>query len=230
MRVMERAVAKAVNGRPLTEYLIPRGGWPKLARRLANGPIAVGYLGGSLTMMKQGWRPLFHAWLNRQYPRDVPHRELHVGRGGVGSASGVFFVQDEICGHGPDLVFVEYAINDSYDFLTPPAVRREAVEGIVRNIRARHGDCDLCFVYMHHILRTEAIDQAIEDHEAVAAHYGLPSIRVGQFLRDLVASGAWSFRGEEGRPELLRDECHPVAAGNQLFIRTGEALYCIGKK
>jgi len=222
---MDSVLLKPVNGKTPSEYLAPREGWPKLVGRLANGPVTVGYLGGSLTMMKQGWRPLFHAWLNQRYPRETPHRELHVGRGGVGSASGAFFVQNEICGHAPDLVFVEYAINDSYDFLTPPAVRREAVEGIVRSVRMRHPDSELCFVYMHHILRTEAIDRAIEDHEAVAAHYGLPSIRVGQFLRDLVEGGEWSFRGEDSRPELLRDECHPVAAGNRLIADLMSAAF-----
>ena len=42
---------------------------------------------------------MFHAWLNQSHPRNEPHRQLHVGRGGVGSASGAFFVHDEICGH-----------------------------------------------------------------------------------------------------------------------------------
>ena len=113
----------------------------------------VGYLGGSLKMMKEGWRPMFHAWLNQSHPRNEPHRQLHVGRGGVGSASGAFFVHDEICGHDPDLVFVEYAINDSFDFITPPALRMAAIEGIVRSIKTRHPACDICFVYMHHTLR-----------------------------------------------------------------------------
>ena len=196
-------------------YLRVREGLPEVGRKLAKGPICVGYLGGSLTMMKEGWRPLFHTWLNTRFPNDRAHRALHVGRGGVGSVSGAFFVQDEICGHDPDVVFVEYAINDSYDFLTPPALRRPAIEGIVRSIRLCHPTAEICLVYMHHVLRGEEIRAAVEDYESLADHYGLPSIHVGRFLLDRVEEGAWSFRGEGGLPALLRDECHPLPEGNR---------------
>ena len=162
---------------------------------------------------------MFHAWLNKAHRRTVPHRELHVGRGGVGSASGAFFVQDEICGHDPDLVFVEYAINDSFDFITPPALRMAAIEGIVRSIKTRHPACDICFVYMHHVLRGAEIGRVVEDYESIAAHYGIPSIHVGRYLTDLVSRGEWSFGAETAAPALLRDTCHPLPAGNKLITR-----------
>lgn len=200
-------------------YLTTRGALPNFARKLATGSVTVGYLGGSLTMMKEGWRPMFHAWLNHTHPWSQPHRQLHVGRGGVGSASGAFFLADEICGHDPDLVFVEYAINDSYDFLTPPALRMEFIEGIVRSIKTRHPSCDICFVYMHHILRAREIAAVVDDYERVAAHYGIPSIHAGRYFVDLVARGEWSFRGESPAPVLLRDECHPLPPGNELLAR-----------
>jgi lysophospholipase L1-like esterase len=200
-------------------YLTTRGGLPNFARKLATGSVTVGYLGGSLTMMKEGWRPMFHAWLNKAHPRAKPHRQLHVGRGGVGSASGAFFLDQEICGHDPDLVFIEYAINDSYDFLTPPALRLEFIEGIVRSIKARHPACDICFVYMHHILRGPEIARVVDDYERIAEHYGIPSIHAGRYLVDLVARGEWSFRGETSATALLRDECHPLPAGNELLAR-----------
>lgn len=200
-------------------YLTTRGGLPNFARKLAAGPVTVGYLGGSLTMMKEGWRPIFHAWLNKAHPRAKSHRQLHVGRGGVGSASGAFFLDQEICGHDPDLVFVEYAINDSYDFLTPPALRLAFIEGIVRSIKTRHPACDICFVYMHHILRGSEIASVVDDYERIAEHYGIPSIHAGRCLNDLVTRGEWSFRGESSAPALLRDECHPLPPGNQLLTR-----------
>lgn len=205
--------------RSMHGYLTTRDGLPNFARKLATGTVTVGYLGGSLTMMKEGWRPMFHAWLNQAHPRAQPHRQLHVGRGGVGSVSGAFFVQDEICGHDPDLVFVEYAINDSFDFITPPALRLSAIEGIVRSIRMRHPACDICFVYMHHVLRGPEIGRVVDDCECVAAHYGIPSIHVGRYLTDLVSRGEWSFGGETAAPALLRDTCHPLPSGNKLITK-----------
>ncbi len=200
-------------------YLTKRDGLPNFSRKLASGAVTVGYLGGSLTMMKEGWRPMFHAWLNKVHRRSAPHRELHVGRGGVGSASGAFFVQDEICAHDPDLVFVEFAINDSFDFITPPALRMAAIEGIVRSIKTRHPACDICFVYMHHTLRSAEIGRVVDDCETIAAHYGIPSIHVGRYLINLVSSGEWSFGGETSAPALLRDTCHPLPPGNKLVTR-----------
>ena len=200
-------------------YLSKRDGLPNFSRKLATGPVTVGYLGGSLTMMKEGWRPMFHAWLNKVHRRSSPHRELHVGRGGVGSASGAFFVRDEICAHAPDMVFVEYAINDSFDFITPPALRIAASEGIVRSIQTRHPACDICFVYMHHTLRGAEIERVVEDYETIAARYGIPSIHVGRYLVDVVSSGEWSFGGETPAPALLRDTCHPLPQGNKLVTR-----------
>ena len=200
-------------------YLTTRGGLLNFARKLATGSVTVGYLGGSLTMMKEGWRPMFHAWLNKAHRRATPHRQLHVGRGGVGSASGAFFLDQEICGHDPDLVFVEYAINDSYDFLTPPALRLEFIEGIVRSIKVRHPACDICFVYMHHILRGPEIARVVDDYERIAERYGIPSIHAGRYFTDLVARGEWSFRSETPAPALLRDECHPLPLGNELLAR-----------
>lgn len=206
-------------------YLRVRNGLPGFGRKLAGGPVRVGYLGGSLTMMKEGWRPLFHRWLNERFPAGSEHTALHVGRGGVGSASGVFFAGDEICGQAPDLVFVEYAINDSYDFLTPLALRRPAIEGIIRSIRLRHPECDICLVYMHHVLRGDEIGAVVADYEELAEHYGLPSVHVGRYLIDLVSRGGWSFRGEGGLPALLRDECHPLPEGNRLIAELlGAAL------
>ncbi len=199
------------------KYFTPRQGLPHLAEKLRGGAVTIAYLGGSLTAMKDGWRPRVHAWFNGRFPGAQPHRAIHVGRGGVGSASGVFFVQDEICGQEPDLVLIEYVINDSYPFQTPPELLVPSVEGMVRAIRSRHPQCEICFVYTTHILRQKEIEPVIAVYERVADHYGLPSIRAGHYFSDLVAARRWSWRGEEGLPALLRDECHPTPLGSEVM-------------
>jgi lysophospholipase L1-like esterase len=198
-------------------YFSVRGGLPHLAQRLRNGPVTVAYVGGSLTAMKEGWRPMIHNWFDVQFPAGQRHRCLHVGRGGVGSASGAFFVQDEVCGHDPDLVFIEYAINDSYPFLTPPELLIPSVEGMVRAVRNRHPRCEFCFIYTTHTLRRMEIEPVVAVYEQIAEHYGIPSINAGHYFTDLVAAKQWSWQGQEGIPALLRDECHPTPMGNQVL-------------
>lgn len=200
----------------MRDYVKKRRGLPQVARHVGNRPIVVGYLGGSLTMMKQGWRPMFHQWLNQAHPASEPHRAINAARGGVGSATGAFLIGDAIAGNDPDLIFVEYAINDSFDFLTPPDLRTQFVEGILHNIWTQHPNCDICLIYMHHIQRGDRIRKVVEEYERIADHYGIPSIHVGQYLIDLVSTGKWSFLGESPAPPLLKDECHPLGQGNRL--------------
>lgn len=211
----------------MPKQLVIRNGLPNLARVIRERAVTIGYLGGSLTMMKEGWRPRLHDWFNRVFPFPDGHRMLHVGRGGVGSASGAFFVQEEICGKDPDIVFVEYAINDSFAFITPPVIIRQAIEGIVRSIKAKHPRCDICFIYTTHTSRRSEIQAVLHIYEQIADHYGIPSINIGEIFWELVETGSWSFQGEDGKPALLRDLCHPSAEGSELM--TGHLGRCLLK-
>lgn len=208
-------------------YLKARGGLPHVAAALKKRALTIGYLGGSVTMMKKGWRPLLQQWFDSQFPKFGPHRQLNASRGGVGSASGAFFVQEEICGKSPDLLFVEFAINDSFVALTPKELRLEMIEGIVRAVKKRHAECDICFVYTTHVLQRREIAGVVRTYERVAEHYGIASIHAGRFMADLVASGKWIWMTERlvkgrwkpverrGREVLLRDACHPTGVGNE---------------
>jgi lysophospholipase L1-like esterase len=187
----------------------PRDGWPHFFEKLDAGePVTVAYLGGSITA-QAGWRVQTLDWLRSQYP-EVKFTEVNAAIGGTGSDLGVFRLQKDVLDHHPDLLLVEFAVNDG----SAPADKiRKAMEGIVRQTLAVDPDCDIGFVYT---LTKAFIDTLSQDKmtasasamEDVADHYGLPSIQFGDAIIKLY---------KDGKIEMVADE-------SQLAIPSGDTL------
>ena len=105
-----------------------RGGVPNvLAKLRGGGEVHIAYLGGSITA-QDGWRPKTLAWFRQQFP-NAWVSEINAAIGGTGSDLGVFRLQHDVLEHQPDLLFVEFAVNDGG---TAPEQIYRCVEGIVR--------------------------------------------------------------------------------------------------
>ena len=102
----------------------------------------IGYLGGSITA-QQGWRPKTLAWFKEQF-REAKFSEINAAIGGTGSDLGVFRLQQDVLDQSPDLLFVEFAVNDGG---APPEQIHRCMEGIVRQTWRKLPSCDICFVY-----------------------------------------------------------------------------------
>jgi hypothetical protein len=97
-----------------------RGGIPNLLRkaRAADGrEIRVAYLGGSITAAS-GWRVKSLEGFQERFPR-VKWKEIHAAIGGTGSELGVFRVGQDALVHKPDLLFVEFAVNNGEEKIVP---------------------------------------------------------------------------------------------------------------
>ncbi|WP_286177263.1 SGNH/GDSL hydrolase family protein [Rhodopirellula sp. JC639] len=106
----------------------PRGGLPNfIAKAQAGETVHVAYLGGSITAAP-GWRVQSRQWLQEQYP-EATVNEIHAAIGGTGSDLGVFRLGRDVLQHHPDLLFVEFAVNDGG---ASPERIHKAMEGIVR--------------------------------------------------------------------------------------------------
>src|SRR5580698_5367485 len=96
--------------RPAVECAV-RGGLPNVLAKLKAGQeVRVGYLGGSITAAP-GWRVKSLKWLQEQYPA-AKLSEINAAIGGTGSDLGVFRAQHDVLQFKPDLLFVEFAVND----------------------------------------------------------------------------------------------------------------------
>ena len=202
-----------------------RDGLGNVLARLEQGEdVRIGYLGGSITA-QAGWRPKTLAWFQKQFP-EAKVEEINGAIGGTGSDLGVFRYEQDILRHKPHMVFVEFAVNDGG--ASPEQIFR-AMEGIVRQTWRTDPDIDLCFVYTIHRgqlgdYQSGKCTRSASVHEAVAEHYGIPSICMALRVAELEKEGKLVFPADPedpanaGKIVFARDDCHPTDAGHDIFL------------
>jgi hypothetical protein len=170
--------------------LSARGGLPNVFAKLKAGDaVKIAYLGGSITEQK-GWRAQSREWLQKKYPA-AQISEMNAAIGGTGSDLGVFRVESDVLKHAPDLLFVEFAVNDSG---VPNDRIAKAMEGIVRKTWRVLPNTDICFVYTLTAKDTAGLaagkmKPSDSVMEAVADHYAIPSIHFGLEVARLEKEG-----------------------------------------
>ena len=93
------------------ELLKARGGLDNVITKLTDGQeVRIAYFGGSITAAN-GWRPQTLEWFRQTWPQATVV-EINAAIGGTGSDLGVFRCAQDVLAHDPDLIFVEFAVND----------------------------------------------------------------------------------------------------------------------
>ncbi len=210
----------------------PRNGLPNFLAK-ANTPgadVKIGYLGGSITA-QSGWRPKTLAYFQNTFPQ-AKFSEINAAIGGTGSDLGVFRLKQDVLDHKPDLMFVEFAVNDGG--AQPEQIFR-CMEGIVRQTWKALPECDICFVYT----LTEALAPAMLDGkfqrsasamEKIADHYGIPTIHMAMEVAKLANGGKLVWKAKlpktevekkalEGKFVFAPDSVHPhPETGHELYL------------
>jgi lysophospholipase L1-like esterase len=157
----------------------PRGGLPNVLAKLEAGePVRVAYLGGSITA-QPGWRVYTTKWLQEQYPK-AKVSEIYAAIGGTGSTLGVYRNRKDVLAQKPDLLFIEFAVNDGG---TGPDEIHRAMEGLVRQTWEADPKTDICFVYTIHenmlaTLKTGKFPRSATAMEKIADYYAIPTIHM----------------------------------------------------
>jgi lysophospholipase L1-like esterase len=211
----------------------PRAGLPHFFAKVKQpgAEIRIGYLGGSITA-QAGWRPKTLAHFQTRYPQ-ASISEINAAIGGTGSDLGVCRLQQDILVHRPDLLFVEFAVNDGG--ATPEQIHR-CMEGIVRQTWRALPECDICFVYT----LTEALAPAMLEGkfqrsasamEKIADHYGIPTIHMAMEVAKLAREDRLIWKAplpktDEERAALgdkvvfAPDSVHPhTDTGHELYLQ-----------
>lgn len=188
--------------------------------------VRIAYLGGSITAAADGWRDLTFSWFRLNYPQTI-FLQTNAGIGGTGSDLGAFRVEQEVLEENPDLLFIEFAVNDA-------ARSREEVirsmEGIVRKVRKHNPYTDICFVYtitetQGQLLLEGKIHTTVLAMEELANHYGIPSIHMGIGVARLFAEDKLLFAAPESENAtkivFTTDKVHPLpSSGHPLYAAT----------
>lgn len=192
-----------------------RSGLTRTRAALARGRLTLGFLGGSITAAgcEHNWPEPVARWFRRAFP-SVEVRVVNAAVGGTGSEIGLFRTDRDILAHDPDLVFVEYAVNDGGS-IDGPAAR----EGIVRKLLAGRGrDVALVYTFCRDHLKAMLDNRppaTVLSMEALAEHYRLNSVWMGLHALRAVESGRLRWA------EWLPDNLHP---GHRGSLEYGEAV------
>ena len=209
-----------------------RGGCPNFFSRMAKEKsLTVAYFGGSITN-HNGWRPQTFAELQKM-SESCKLKMVNAAIGGTGSIVGVFRADDELIAHKPDLVFIEFAVNDGGDAVKRTKDVMRALEGIILKIKKANPLTDICMVYTLQTANLEVVKSgfchpAAAVHEQVATAYNLPSIYVGPAIVQAIDQGKAVMFGKvtdkaqgteaNGKLVITEDNTHPV-------LPTGHAFY-----
>jgi len=214
------------NAQPSTEELpelVVRNNLPNFFTKVARSDsLKVAYIGGSITA-QEGWRFYSLNWFQERFPQ-AKFSEINAAIGGTGSDFGVFRLQEQVLKHNPDLVFIEFAVNDSRK---PVEKTFRSVEGMVRQIWQNNSETDICLVYTikNTFLEDEMAGKLPSPKmamEQIAGHYGIPSINFGTEVSRMVKDQQLLFEGKpseiDGKPVFSRDGVHP-------YTETGHRIY-----
>lgn len=210
------------------------------AKAAKGGDVRVAYLGGSITA-QPGYRVKSRAYFSNLYP-NTKFVEINAAIGGTGSDLGVFRIDHDVFVGKPDLMFVEFVVNDAG---APPTEIVKWMEGIVRKTYQKFPECDIVFVYTFNDplvadLKAGRLNRSAATMEVVADHYGIPSIHMGLGAIALLAQGKLLIKGPEAKMDRVSgDELNvssPLAAGadgmvtfsadgTHPYLDTGHRLY-----
>lgn len=175
------------------------------------------YLGGSVTNGTGGtggycWRSATTEWLKTNFP-NAEITDTNAGWGGTGSYWGFFRMDESVLPKNPDLVFVEFAINDAYAGHDGTKAATY-MEGIVNKIREKNDKCDIVFILVTDNNGSGRLGKEYEQllaHKEVAAHYGIPTINVGfALVEEMNKTGKpWEY--------YVTDIVHPNNEGYKVY-------------
>lgn len=181
------------------------------------------------------WVAQMHAELNRQFPGQpiIANR----AQGGMWSGWGVTNLETRVLNENPDVVFLEFAINDAYlDYHTSVTQSRANLEDMIDRIQARNKNCQIFLLTMNpptnNLDRFEPRGPHLDRRPNYQAYYEVyrqVARKRKLTLIDLNKSWEKLLREDKARfDRLVLDGIHPNALGAEEII-TPEVLKVILK-
>ncbi|MCR5523565.1 MAG: SGNH/GDSL hydrolase family protein [Clostridia bacterium] len=171
----------------------------------------VGFFGGSITAgaaassYKKSWSQLVFNEIAGIKP-DRNCKCFNASISGTGSEFGVFRIKEHLLKYNPDVIFIEFAVNDS-PLRGENAYRiYDAFDYLIAQTKSECPDCAIILVYTAMRYGKTAADI----HRKIAEHYGLAEIDAASKLTAELDNGkTWD--------DLLPDGLHPTDYGHRLY-------------
>lgn len=177
------------------------------------------FFGGSITD-QNGWRKTVTDGLTGMFSGKKVNC-YNESWGGTGSSTGWNRLNMNVKPHNPDVVFVEYAVNDSY--ATDAA---KWMESIVRSMNSWDKKPVIIFVYTT-VVDFNQNNFAVSEHTRVAEAYGVPYISVKDYVMSKYNEDS-SFATDWDNKVYLGDGTH-TAVDNDGFKLYGDYINALLK-
>lgn len=178
--------------------------------------VNVAYIGGSVTggtgstdSSKYSWRARTTAWLKSKYPSATVN-EINMGIGGTGSYLGAARFNNNIVNKNPDLVFVEFAVNDGYNSISTEQTKQD-IEYMIRCLNDNHPYCDMVFVMVTDRYKLGTQFTKLLEIKEVADYYGIPIIDAGAAMCEALGGST------AGWDTYFTDMVHPNDDGYAIY-------------
>lgn len=196
-RMLERSILNIGNPYRLQQKI----------RAAQNGEdITIAYIGGSITegpdvKPAERYVTLSYQEFDENYANGGKVRSVNAGLSGTPSNLGLLRLQRDVLEHEPDIVFVEFAVNDSQD-----SQEKRCFESLIRTVLQQENDPAVVLIFN----RTEDGYTCQSTMGLIGLYYEVPMISV---------TNAISTEMEEGRmtwDDYSDDTVHPNANGHRL--------------
>ena len=200
-----------VNEKMIKESLVSRGNVSKIKSVMEKAhrgeDITVAFLGGSIT---QGCNATKHenCYANRTYLwfkdkfSNVNVTYINAGIGATGSIIGVHRVEDQVLSKNPDIVFVDFAVNDKEN-----KYNKIAYESLIRRLLCHKSNPAIIEIFMS----TDILENVQEQQVEIGNKYNIPMISFRDAIKDEINDGRLKWT------DVASDEVHPNDNGHRII-------------
>ncbi len=194
-----------------------------------NKKLKILYFGGSVTAgygasepEKYSWRARVGEWFKNNFS-DAEIMNINRAVGESGTYLGTFRLNRDVIAHKPDLVFIEYSINDLYYGSSYENCSIQ-YETIVREIKTALPYCEIVTILVTDYGRAaDALKGKLhiqaQAHEDIAAKYNISTVKVGLSLMDTLGEQYFEIWND-----YFKDIVHPTDLGYSEYYNCIEAF------
>lgn len=185
----------------------------------AGEPITIACIGGSITQGSISSGPLdseikkracyadiFFAWWKETFP-NTEVTVINAGIGGTDSYLGVHRVQADVLDYHPDLVLVEYSVNDGDN-----TSYKNSYDNLVRRILKSEDEPAVLLLFM----AQTNLNTAQNTHQLIGFNYELPMVSHYNLIKEFFETGRYT------EAQMSGDVSHPSVFGHAIV---GEMLW-----
>lgn len=192
-----------------------------IKKAMLGKPLGIGFIGGSITAgslasrSNSSYAYLVYSWFKEKFPMSVRIEYINAGIGATTSRLGVARAREDLLLHSPDVVFIEFSVNDSNE-----EKYMESYEGLIRRILLHTSNPAVI------LINSVAYDSgfnAQEIHNRVGKYYDLPIVS----MRDSIYIEV--EKGKLNANMISPDYLHPNDLGHRMvadiIINLLETIY-----